>query len=52
MTAFSVIVARSKSFSLGEITLRSSNIYDHPLIDPKHFSDEGDADLNILGEGR
>lgn len=36
--------------SRGEIRLRSSNPYDHPLIDPNYLSHP--ADVRVLSEGK
>ncbi|MGJ7493545.1 GMC family oxidoreductase [Variovorax sp. RT4R15] len=48
ITLFSV-VQRPKSH--GVLRLRSADPLEHPLIDPRYFSDEGDADLKLLIEG-
>jgi choline dehydrogenase len=38
-------------FSRGSVTLRSSNPFDKPVIQPGYFSDEGEKDLTTLATG-
>ncbi|KAJ2977556.1 hypothetical protein NQ176_g4305 [Zarea fungicola] len=37
--------------SSGTITLRTADPFDHPIIDPKYFSDAGDNDRKVLLAG-
>ncbi|OAA60822.1 Glucose-methanol-choline oxidoreductase [Cordyceps fumosorosea ARSEF 2679] len=34
--------------STGTITLKTNDPFDHPIIDPKYFSDEGDNDRKVM----
>ena len=47
--AFSLMTTLVKPRSRGEIKLRSKNIQDKPLIDPRYF--ENEIDLKIMVEG-
>lgn len=35
--------------SIGTVKLRSKDIDDHPIVDPKYFSDEADVDIMLEG---
>ncbi|KAM3473085.1 hypothetical protein MY5147_004974 [Beauveria neobassiana] len=45
---FSVGPCLLRPQSAGTITLKSTDPFDHPIIDPKYFSDEGDNDRKVM----
>ncbi|KAM0669465.1 hypothetical protein ACQRIU_003027 [Beauveria bassiana] len=45
---FSVGPCLLRPQSTGTITLKSTDPFDHPIIDPKYFSDEGDNDRKVM----
>ena len=48
-SAFTTSVTQLRPESLGFIKLRSSNIFDHPLISPNYLSNEKDREIMIKG---
>ncbi len=47
---FTIAVALLHPKSLGNITLRTSNPFDHPVIEPNYLFD--DEDVKVLVQGR
>ncbi|KAM3512731.1 hypothetical protein MY11210_003605 [Beauveria gryllotalpidicola] len=45
---FSVGPCLLRPQSVGTVTLKSTDPFDHPIIDPKYFSDEGDNDIKVM----
>lgn len=45
----SLLGSRQRPFSSGAVTLKTSNMFDAPLIDPRYLSDK--RDLKVLVEG-
>ncbi|KAF9895298.1 hypothetical protein FE257_000202 [Aspergillus nanangensis] len=48
---FTLVPIALRPLSSGTVTLRSRDAFDHAIIDPKYFSDEGDNDRTVLLAG-